>query len=142
MKSKKPKKQRKTFYEKPLHQRQKEVSAHLDKKLAGELGLKAISLRKGDSVKVLRGDFKGKSGKIARIDLSKMRVFVEKIAKKKADGTETLVPLHASNLLLVSMDKSDEKRLKRLKRAKKKTVKEKEEETKKQSGKEKEKEGK
>lgn len=122
MKSRKPKKQRKAFHEKPLHRKQKELSAHLHRKLAEELGFRSIALRKGDTVKILRGDYKGKGGKISRVDISKGSVFVEKISRKKADGTEVLVPLQHSNLLVESIDRSDEKRFKRLKRAKEKAV--------------------
>lgn len=118
MKSKKPKKQRKAFHEKPLHARQREVASHLAKKLAGELSMRAIPLRTGDSVKVMRGGFKGKSGKVSRVDYSKMQVFVEKLSRRKADGTEVLVAFKASNLLVESLEKGDEKRLKKLRRAK------------------------
>jgi len=118
MKSKKPKKQRKAFHEMPLHVRQKAVASHLNKKLAGELGIRAIALRKGDSVKAMRGGFKGKGGKVSRIDYSKMQVFVEKLTRRKSDGTEVMVPFKASNLEIESLEKGDEKRLKKLRRAK------------------------
>ncbi|MEM0359798.1 MAG: 50S ribosomal protein L24 [Candidatus Diapherotrites archaeon] len=116
MKSSKPKKNRKAFYEKPLHKKQKSLAAHLSKKLAEELGRRSVPLRKGDEVKIIRGDFKGKKGKISRVDLSRGRVYIEKISRKKADGTETQVPFQASKLIVESLDRGDSKRLKFLKK--------------------------
>ncbi|MCX6801805.1 MAG: 50S ribosomal protein L24 [Candidatus Diapherotrites archaeon] len=118
MESSKPKKNRKAFYERPLHQRQKEVASHLSKKLAEELGRRSLSVRKGDEVKIVRGDFKGKSGKISKVDVSRLRVFIEKIVKKKADGTEAQVPIQPSKLVIESLDRGDSKRLKFLDKAK------------------------
>ncbi len=118
MESKKPKKQRKAFHEMPLHRKQKAVSAHLNKRLREELGVRAMPVRKGDTVKVMRGSFKGKNGKVSSVNISKMHVFVEKITRKKADGTEAIMPLRASNLLIESLEKIDEKRFKRIKKQK------------------------
>ena len=122
MTSHKPKKQRKDFYGKPKHKRQKEMASHLDKKIAKELGVRAMPLRKGDDVKIMRGSFKGKSGKVSSVNLANMQVFIEKITRKRIDGTEIMVPFKSSNLLIVSLDRSDEKRMKRFKKAKKEPV--------------------
>jgi len=121
--SKKPKKQRRAFHEMPLHRKQKSLSAHLHKKIREELGVRALPVRKGDTVKVLRGSFKGRTGKVSSVSVTKMHVFVEKITRKKADGTEAMVPFRASNLLIESLDKSDEKRFKRIKKLGKDRVK-------------------
>jgi len=112
MKSKKPKKQRKSQAKKPLHQRKRLVSAHLSKELMESLKRRSIPVRKGDSVKIMRGSFKGKSGKVVKVDLRKASVYIEKITRKKTDGSEVLVPINASNLLVTALDKSDERRLK------------------------------
>lgn len=114
MKSKKPKKQRKAQKEMPLHKRKRLVSAHLSKELRESLKKRSLPVRKGDSVKIMRGSFKGKSGKVIKVDLRKAKIYIEKITRKKANGTEVPVPISASNVLITALDKSDERRLKRL----------------------------
>jgi len=121
MDSKKPKKQRKAFHEKPLHLKSKDLSANLSKTLRKEIGKRSFTIRKGDDVKVMRGDYKGKTGKIASVNYSRQRILIEKLTRKKSDGTEVMVPFKTSNLQIESLDKSDEKRFKR---QKKKTEKE------------------
>jgi len=111
-KSSKPKKQRKFHYEKAMHKKQQGLSTHLNKKLRQQLGNRNLCIRKGDSVKVLRGAKKGSSGKITGVNYKKGTVFVEKLARKKASGEEIPLPVHASNLLLIDVDKSDAKRFK------------------------------
>ncbi len=121
MDSKKPKKQRKAFHEKPLHLKHKDLSAHLSRILMKETGKRSFALRKGDDVKIMRGDYKGKTGKVTSVNRSRQRVLIEKVTRKKSDGTEVMVPFKASNLQIESFDRSDEKRFKR---QKKKTEKE------------------
>ena len=53
--SSKPKKQRKFHYDKPLHMKQQGLASHLDKKLAKQLEKRSIPIRKGDTMKVMRG---------------------------------------------------------------------------------------
>ena len=38
-------------------------------------------------------------------------MFLEKLTRKKSDGTERAIPFHASNLMIVDVDKSDARRL-------------------------------
>lgn len=112
VKSSKPKKQRRFHYEKPMHKKQSGLSGHLDKKLREQLKARSIALRKGDSVKVMNGKNKGKSGKITEVDYKKGTVFIEKLVRKKANGEEIPLPMQASNLLVTDVDKSDAKRFK------------------------------
>jgi len=131
VKSSKPKKQRKAHYNRDLHQKQQGLAAHLDKKLRKSIGKRSISLRKGDSVKVLRGAKKGKAGKITAVDYKKGTVFVDKLVRKKANGEEIPMPVQASNLLVIDVDRSDAKRFRgKVKTEEKKPAVEKKEEAK------------
>lgn len=113
-KSSKPNKQRAFWYNLKLHQKVRGISSHLSKDLRKELKKRALPVRKGDKVKVMRGSYKGTIGKIARIDRANMKVFVENVKRRKVDGTEVLVPLIASNLVLTEVDKNDKFRFKYL----------------------------
>ncbi len=115
--SKKPSKQRKFLYNAPLHLRHKMMSAHLSKELREKYGFRSIPVRKGDKVRVVRGNPEyRKEGKIAEVDLKHYRVHIEGITRKKVDGTEVYVPIHPSNIIVVDLDLSDEMRKKIIER--------------------------
>jgi len=116
MVSKKPTKQRKKTEEMPLHQRKRLVSAHLSKELRDSLKRRSLPVRKGDTVRIVRGKYRGKTGKVAKVDLRKARVYIEKLTRKKVDGTEVLIPFNASNLMVIGIDRSDEKRIRHRKK--------------------------
>jgi len=117
-KSKKPRKQRKFLYNAPLHLRRKIISAHLSKELREKYGRRSLPLRKGDEVKVMRGESKGVVGKVVRIDTKKYKVYVDTVKKKRSIGTEYLVPLSPSNLMILKLNLDDKYRMKILERGK------------------------
>jgi len=110
--SKQPRKQRKYRANAPLHIRHKLMSANLDKDLRKKYGRRSFPLRKGDSVKIMRGEFKGKTGKISVVDLKKLRVAVEGIQRTKKDGTKINVWFDPSNLQIKELNLEDKKRMK------------------------------
>jgi len=110
MKTKKPSKQRNRIRKAPLHRKQKLIASHLVKTLAQQYKKRSLGARKGDEVKILRGDFKGKTGKIAKINLKKMRVFIEGVKRKRVSGEEVLIPIHPSNIILTTVTMDDKKR--------------------------------
>jgi len=118
MKSKKLSKQRKALYQAPLHRKHKLLSAHLSKELRKQWNKRTLPIRKGDEVKVMRGKFKGSTGKISRTDLKKLKVYIENIKRKKVSGEEVFVPIHPSNLLIISPIMDDPKRKKVIDRKK------------------------
>ncbi len=115
-KSKKPRKQRKFLYEAPLHLRRKMISAHLSEELRKEYKKRSLPLRKGDEVQIMRGKFKGKTGKVIRIDTKNYRIYVEGIMIKKTSGQEKLFPIHPSKVKIIKLDLSDKYRQKILER--------------------------
>ena len=115
-KSKKPRKQRKFLVEAPLHLRRKMIAAHLSKELREKYKRRSLALRKGDEVEIMRGEFKGKKGKVSRIDTKKYRVYIEGITRKKSTGELVQVPIHPSNLRIVGLNLDDKWRKKILER--------------------------
>jgi large subunit ribosomal protein L24 len=121
MKSKKPSKQRKGMYQAPLHRKHKFLSAHLSKELRKQWGKRSLPVRSGDEVKVMRGKYKGTTGKISKTDLKKSKVYLESVKRKKVSGEEVFIPIHPSNLLILNPNMDDPKRKRVIDR--KKTVK-------------------
>ena len=63
--------------------------------------------RKGDTVRIMRGGFRGKEGKVVSVDRVHGTVVIEGITIEKVDEKKVARPLHASNLLIVRMDDTD-----------------------------------
>src|SRR3990167_9262811 len=108
-----PRKQRKYRYNAPLHVRQKLVHVHLSKELRQKHGSRAMQVRKGDKVKVLRGKFRKQEGKVERVELKRERVFVTGMDYTKKNGTKILVPFQSPNLMIVVLDTADKRRLRK-----------------------------
>jgi large subunit ribosomal protein L24 len=110
--SKKPSRERKKFYSMQEHERSKATASHLNEKLRKETGKRALPIRKGDTVKIMRGDNAGKEGKVTLVQRQRGIIYVEKIIVKKSKGEEKQVPIQASKVMIIELDKSDKKRLK------------------------------
>lgn len=108
--SKQPRKQRKYRAKAPLHLRNKMVSVHLSKELKTKYGKRNVPVRKGDKVKVLRGQFKGRSGEVERVDLKKIKVYVQGMDNVRKDGGKVPYPISPSNLMIVDLKIEDKKR--------------------------------
>jgi len=116
-----PRKQRKRQYQAAKHQMKRQVSAHLGPNYLHHKENKywylprSIPIRKGDTVKILRGASKGHSGKVAEVDLKKGKVTVEGATIAKADGKQIPKWINASNVCITKLDRSDKRRNKKLK---------------------------
>ncbi len=115
-KSSKPRKQRKFLYTAPLHLKRKILSSHLSKELREKYKRRALPLRKGDEIQVMRGKFKGKTGKVARVNYKKYRVYVDGITRKRTVGTEAQVGVHPSKLKIINLNLDDKRRQKVIER--------------------------
>lgn len=114
--SKAPGKQRKFLHDAPLHLKRKILSSHLSKELKAKYTRRSLAVRKGDEVHVMRGKFKGKTGKIGRVNYKKYRVYIDGITRKRTVGTEAQVSFHPSKLKIINLNLDDKRRIKILER--------------------------
>ena len=107
--STKARKQRKARANAPLHKKSRMVAAHLDAALIKEYNVRSLTVRKGDTVKVIRGakDFKTGEAKVASVDLKNMKIIIENITVAKADGTQKQKPIDPSDVVITKLDLSD-----------------------------------
>lgn len=107
--STKANKQRKARANAPLHMKKRMVAAHLSSALMSEYNVRSLPVRKGDTVKLLRGahDFKTSEAKVASVDLKSCKIIVENVTIPKADGTQKPRPVDPSDVLLTKLDLSD-----------------------------------
>jgi len=114
MMSKKPRKQRKKHFNEPLHRLRKSISAHLEENLLIKYNRRAIPVVKGDTVKIMRGSFKGHEEKIAKVDVKKRKLHIEGITLIKADGNKIPRPIDPSNVLITKLNLTDKWRRRKL----------------------------
>jgi large subunit ribosomal protein L24 len=104
---KNPRKQRKMLYNAPAHLRHKFIGAPLSNELAASRGIKTLPVRKGDTIRIMRGDNAGFEGKVSRVDLKRYRIFVEGLTREKVDGTNIFVSVHPSKVMIRSLNLDD-----------------------------------
>ena len=109
--SSQPRKQRKYAANAPIHLKRKLLSVNLAKDLRKKYGKRNISIRKGDTIIVMRGKFKKKKGKVSAVKTKLEKIYVEGVQVKKRDGSSVNVPLRASNLQIVELNLDDKRRM-------------------------------
>ena len=78
---------------------------------------RAMPVKKGDRVMIVRGEGKSKSATaVSLVDRKARKVYVEGFTYFKSDGTELQRPIDASNLVIINPDWSDIRRRKILNR--------------------------
>ena len=58
----------------------------------------------------MRGQFKNKFGKIEKVNLKDITVFVEGIQTTKKDGSKVYIPIHPSNIIITELNLEDKHR--------------------------------
>ena len=114
------------LYQAPYHVLSKQLGSHLSKDLRQKYGTRSIRVTIGDTVRVLRGEFKGVDGKAKEVNTLKRAVTIEGIKKEKLKGGQFDVYIHSSNLLVTELNTSDKWRIRKLEGTKSKTSKQKE----------------
>ncbi len=107
---KNPGKQRKMLFNAPAHRRHKMMAAPLSDELAAQRGAKTLPVRRGDTVRILRGDSKGFEGKVSRVDLKAYRIYMEGLTREKVDGTNIFLAVHPSKVQIRSLNLDDKYR--------------------------------
>jgi len=104
--------ERKKYYNEKLHSRKSRLHVHLSKDLRGKLKTKkrAILVRKEDRVKVMRGPGMGKEARVVRVSTLHRKVYLEGIVSKNRKGKENVLALEPSNLLLVALEPTEERK--------------------------------
>ena len=111
----KPTKMRnKMIYQATFQTKNKQIASPLSKQLSERYRKKSARILKGDTVKILRGEFKGVDGKISQVSIKNNGVAVEGTKKEKTKGEKFDVYTHASNVLITSLNTSDKWRITKL----------------------------
>ena len=131
VRSSQPRKQRKAAGSAPLHAQRKRVRARLSLEDGSYSTVRTVTVRAGDTVKVVRGDFgfpnsekgddrgkraqgkrgaSGVTGIVIQVNPDGM-LHIEGVTVTKSDGKDEPYPIRASNVVITKLDDSDSKRM-------------------------------
>ena len=65
--------------------------------------MRSIPVRKGDTVKIMRGTYKGRSGKVQSVYRRRFCIYIEKLVKEKVNGQQAELPIHPSNVEITAL---------------------------------------
>ena len=102
------------LFQATLQTKSKQMGSALSKDLQKKYGKKSARVVEGDSVTILRGEFKGVDGKISKISTQKSSVAIDGVKKEKTKGDKFDVYIHTSNLVINSLNSDDKWRMAKL----------------------------
>jgi large subunit ribosomal protein L24 len=102
------------LFQATLQTRSKQMGSALSKDLQKKYGKKSARVVEGDSVTILRGEFKGVDGKVSKISTQKSSVAIDGVKKEKTKGDKFDVYIHSSNLVITSLNGDDKWRMAKL----------------------------
>jgi len=115
---------------KKMKRKSNNICSNLSNNLKKEYNTRSLRIVKGDSVKIMRGEYKGVEGKVEKLNTVKGRLSIEGVQREKIKGGQVKVQIHASNVRIMSLHLDDKYRKNKLgnqeqinKSSKKQTVK-------------------
>jgi len=101
----------------------KQICAPISKDLRKKYSRRSIRIMTDDTVKVMRGEYKGLTGKVSKISTETSGVAIEGNKKEKLKGEKIDVYIHSTNMIITSLNTDDKWRLKILEKKPKSKIK-------------------
>jgi large subunit ribosomal protein L24 len=86
------------------------VCSNLSDDLKKQYNKRSTGVVKGDTVKIVRGEYKGVEGKVEKINTEKGKLSIEGVQREKIKGGNVKVLIHASNVIISSLNMDDKYR--------------------------------
>ena len=102
------------------HKREKLLGANLSENLREQHNRRSIRVTKGDTVRILRGEYVGIEGKVEKVNTVRSTLSIEGVQREKIRGGKVKVQIHASNVQIISLNTDDEYRMKGTRKKKEK----------------------
>lgn len=83
------------------------VCSNLSDDLKKQYNKRSTGVVKGDTVKIVRGEYKGVEGKVEKINTEKGKLSIEGVQREKIKGGNVKVLIHASNVIISSLNMDD-----------------------------------
>jgi large subunit ribosomal protein L24 len=94
------------------HKRDKFLGANLSVNLREQHNKRSMRVIKGDTVRILRGEYVGVEGKVEKVNTERSTLAIEGVQREKIRGGNVKVQVHASNVQIISLNTDDDYRLK------------------------------
>lgn len=94
------------------HKRDKFLGANLAENLREQHSKRSMRVIKGDTVRILRGEYVGIEGKVEKVNTEKSTLSIEGVQREKIRGGNVKVQVHASNVQIISLNTDDDYRIK------------------------------
>lgn len=98
------------------HRHDASIAAHLDDNLNRQYSLRSYRVIKGDTVRIMRGEYSGIEGKVESVNTIRGTLAIEGIQREKVRGGNVKVKIHSSNVLISNFNMDDKYRQNRLQR--------------------------
>ena len=100
------------------HKREKFLGANLSENLREQHKKRSMRVIKGDTVRILRGEYVGIEGKVEKVNTEKSTLSIEGVQREKIRGGNVKVQVHASNVQIISLNTDDDYRIKGIPKSK------------------------
>ncbi|BGP16587.1 hypothetical protein JCM10213v2_004589 [Rhodosporidiobolus nylandii] len=87
----------------PSSERRKIMSAPLSKELREKYNKRSIPIRKDDEVKIVRGTYKGREGKITQVSRKAWAIQVDRVEREKGSGAAVPIKIHPSKVVVTAL---------------------------------------
>ena len=104
------------------HKRDKFLGANLAENLREQHSKRSMRVIKGDTVRILRGEYVGIEGKVEKVNTEKSTLSIEGVQREKIRGGNVKVQVHASNVQIISLNMDDDYRIKGIPKSKDKNT--------------------
>jgi len=95
------------IYRASYNTRSKQLGSTLSKELRKKYGKRSMRVIKGDTVKIMRGEYKDVDGKVSKVSPIKNSVAIEGIKKEKSRGEKFDIYIQTSNLMITTLNTDD-----------------------------------
>ena len=100
----------------PKHIRDKSICSTLTDDLREQYKRRSIRVIKGDTVRVMRGEYTGIEGKVEKVNTGRRTLSIEGVQREKVRGGNVKVQIHSSNVRVSGLNLDDKYRQDRLRR--------------------------
>jgi large subunit ribosomal protein L24 len=98
----------------PKHVRDGMIGSTLADSLRQQYHTRSARVTKGDTIKVMRGEYSGIEGKVEKVNTKRGTLAIEGVQREKVRGGNVKVQIHASNVMIVGFNLDDRYRQNRL----------------------------
>ncbi|KAI6132123.1 translation protein SH3-like domain-containing protein, partial [Pisolithus croceorrhizus] len=103
-------KSRKAHFTAPSSVRRKIMSSPLAKDLRTKYSVRSLPIRKDDEVRIVRGKYKDREGKVTQVYRKKWVIYVDRVQRDKSNGASVPIGIHPSKVVITTIKLDKDRR--------------------------------